>query len=390
MSEQNYIKAGFDLSSVSSASQEQVMQAIAGSTPISNIGFCIVSTTRPDITNNPEMIRFIWLDISTPSNVVLKRYIADRTVLVDADASWETFGVSNLSVLTAMIATRSTTGGVDLTRMKLNSDYSASLGSIYYLIRVAANGKDIEAVSLNTALADGGGVNLARLDLSGSGAQKYLGIDAGALGYKYLDPANDMTSALGNRIPVSTAIAPGTALYILRTNAAGTAAEWVSPSDVSLAIAIASLAPGGAAANDIIRFNGSVWEKVTPSLELTNGATISTTGVLGAINLGSATLTENFAHGLSSAPRLVRAVVRCTANDAATGYVIGDEIDVSCWGEITGADEALFAVYANATNVVVSRVSNSAANAQVIPAVGGNPVAPTALANFTPKVYAWR
>ena len=205
------------------------MQAIVGSIFISNIGFCIVSTTRPDITNNPEMIRSIWLDITDPANVILKRYIASRTVLVDADVSWATFGVDNLSVLTAMIALRSITGGVDLTRMKLNSDYSASLGSIYYIIRVAANGKDIEAVSLNTAIADGGGINLARLDLSGSGPQKYLGINAGILSYKYLDPAGDISSALGNRIPVSIVIVFGIVLYVLRTNAAGTAAEWVSP-----------------------------------------------------------------------------------------------------------------------------------------------------------------
>lgn len=389
MSQQNYIKAGLDLSPLSSVSQEQLMQAISGSTPLPNIGFTIISTTRPDITNNPIMINFIWLDITDPANVILKRYIANRTVLVDADASWETFGVANLSVLTAMIATRSITGGVDLTRMKLNSDYSASLGSIYYLIRVAANGKDIEAVSLDTALADGGGVALARLALAGAGAQKYLGISAGALAYKYLDPANDISAALANQIPVSTAIAPGTALYLLRTNAAGTAAEWIAPSDASFITTLAQIAAGGAATNDIIKFNGVNWVKVTPGLEIVGGSALNN-GVVSTTGAGDLTVNlHSFTgFGVGTAPRLVSVVLKCvTAGDGT--YAVDDEVGVDALSDETADGQSAASVIIDKTATGNILVAFEGGATRTLPAKAGGARTTITNARWKPKVYAW-
>jgi hypothetical protein len=350
MSAQKDFLGGLDLSSLSTASQEQTMQAINGLTPLANIGLVYASATRPDITNNARMIRYLWLDITDPANPVLKRYVEDRTVLVDADLSWEAVAVAAGAITTAMLAAVSTTGGVNLARLKTNAGYTDA-GNALYVLRVAANGKDIEAVTVDTAIADAGGLALARLSTTGIGAQKYLGYSAGVLAYRLLDPANDITSALGNRIPIETAIIPGTANYFLCTNAAGTAPEWRSAANAFVinTLPINSLVNTGASANDIIRYSGSIWEKVTPTLRTTAADAINSGTISGS---SIATAVHTIAHNLTTVPKLVVVRLRMTNAVADIGYNQNDEVDIA--GYFTDAGRiGNVAVAIDATNVTV-------------------------------------
>ncbi len=395
MSTQKDLIAGLDLSPLSSASQEDIMQAINGLAPLTNIGLVFVGTARPDITNNPRMIRYIWLDISDPTNPSFKRYIADRTALADADASWESLGVANGAILTAMMAARSITGGINVGLLKLNSDYSASLGSIYYVLRVAANGKDIEAVSINTAIDDGGGIGLSLIDLAGSGAQKYLKIVAGALTYDYIDPADDITAAFNNRIPVETAIAPGTTRYVLRTNVAADAAEWVAPTGIFSGgeLPIASLAQELAVANDLIRWNGTEWARVFPSLEFVAGSIINFGVSLGTLDtLNASAAVNRYAHTFTQTPKIFRATIKNISGGVATAtaHPANYEIPVELVLHNAGNDPQYFGLTADPTYVAVSCREAAGANAKVLPYAGGAGYAALTAAEWQLRVYAWK
>lgn len=383
MALQNDGLSGLDLSSLSTVTQEQLMQAINGFAPLPNVGFVYVSTTRPDITNNPRMIRFLWLDITTSNNPVFKRYIADRTVLVDANASWEALGVASAAITTAMLATVSATGGVDLARLKTNTGYTDA-GNALYILRVAANGKDVEAVLLNTALTDGGGVALARLSTTGTGANKYLGVAAGSLAYKNLDPANDITSAIGNRIPIETAITPGTANYILKTNAGATAPEWAAPSAVFVVntLPINSLVNTAAVANDIIRYSGSVWERVTPTLRTTAGDAINSGTISGS---SIATQLHTIAHNLSTVPKLVQVRLRMTNAVADLGYNQNDEVDIHGYRtDAGGVVQVGVAIDATNVTVLVGTITGMLPNKATGTYAGADE------SKWFPVVYAWK
>lgn len=392
MSEQKYFLAGLDLSALTSTSQEQIMQAINGMEPLDNIGVLVVGTVRPDITNNPEMINSLWLDITTASNPVLKRYVASRTVLVDADLSWEAVAIADSSITTAMITARSSTGGVNIAKLKINADYSA--GSAYFILRASSDGKYVEAVSLDTALSDGGGVAFNRISTTGIGTGKFLRAVAGALAYGYIDPANDINSTIGNRIPAPTCISPGTALYLLRTNSAGTAPEWIAATDATLLFNLTQLNSGGASTNDILRFDGTNWVKVTPSLRMVAGDAINSgvNSTSGDTNAGTVAATTGgnpaqhlIAHGLTTTPKLFRVVAICTSTDA--GFAVNDEIDIMSIRASTGNHAVT--IGANATNIFAR--FNAATNLEICQYNGGATVY-TAMdeTKWTVRAYAWK
>jgi hypothetical protein len=389
MSAQKDMVAGLDASPLDGLSQEQIMQMINGLEPLSNIGFVFVGTARPDITNNPRMIRYFWLDISDASNPVLKRYIGDRNVVQDNDASWSASGVSTNSILTSMIAQRSTTGGVDITRMKLNSDYSASPASAFFIMRVAANGKDIEVVNFNIAFSDAGGIALGSITQSGSGPSKYLGIDASLLTYKYINPATDFTASFNNQIPLESAVLPSTARFVPRTNAGGTAVEWITPIDIynNNEFPLSKMSGGGAVANDILRWDGTTWGKATPSIILTAGDT-QNNGVVSGQDLATSAIHTFAGFGVGIRPAIIRAGIICGTVDGL--FEIGDIIELAGITDETGDHESAATVIFNVLTGDISIVFESISSViSTISKAGGARVNLTR-ARWFPIVYLWR
>src|SRR5689334_24837608 len=125
MAQQNDLAAGFDVSSLSSATQAQLMAMVNQAAPLSNIGFLVVmdglaagaaGTGFPDVTNNPRFVRYIWLD-TNPSGVtpvnraspVFKRYIGAYTggpnnpsAPSNLYTDWEALAVADGSITTNM------------------------------------------------------------------------------------------------------------------------------------------------------------------------------------------------------------------------------------------------------------------------------------------------
>lgn len=96
--------AGFDLNSVDSASQSEVMQAINQIAPLSNIGGVLYfssvgGTVWPSIAINPRFTRYLWIDTDTTPPVA-KIYDGAG----DTYADWTQIALPDGSVTTAKLA----------------------------------------------------------------------------------------------------------------------------------------------------------------------------------------------------------------------------------------------------------------------------------------------
>ncbi len=93
------------------------------------------------------------------------------------------------------------------------------------------------------------------------------------------------------------------------------------------------------------------------------------------------------AHGFGTLPTFVRAVLVCTSNDAATGFVSGQESDLQIWFNVVIAVSA--SVWADTTNVYVNSPEvfvGSEADWLVCGPL--TPASPTNFNNFRLKFYA--
>lgn len=405
MSAENDVQAGADISSLASVTQAQMMQMVNQSTPLSNRGLIIcfagsaggaAGVGFPDITNNPRFVRYLWIDTEVPTNPVIKRYSgiyagtpANPSALSNLYTDWTPIGVAAGAITTAMMAALSATGGIPLTLLKRASNGAADASKQYFILRVDSAGQYIEAVVLDTALADGGGIALARLNTTGIGAQKYLGYSGGALAYRLLDPPNDITAGLGNRIPAPTCIIPGTAFYLLRSNGTASAVEWIATNAADLFrdndIGLSKLAGGGAGVGDFLKFDGAVWVKFTPSLDLTNAVSSYNPGT----PLAVAGASISVAHGYGTVPKLVRGVIVCTVsgvNEAALGYAVGDEVDVNACFDAN--NNQAIAVTANAATIYMG--ANATTNFLLPHRIGTTAEGIITAANWKMRLYYWK
>lgn len=379
--------AGFDPSALSSITAAQFLQMIQQMAPLGNIGGVIEGAGAslnasipqgvgsPSVTNNPRFARYIWLNTFNAAAAAPTPYYYDAS-----SGNWTSGSIAAGSITNAMI-----NAAAEISVSKLAD------GAANEVLVTDAAGTGVEwksVASLLAALNDS--VPLTAIDDTAAvGAESFLRrVGSTAVWKTFTETVTSIQAALNGVAP--GVLTPGANNTILGTDSSGVVAFNTPDSIIAnLAIGLAKLAQGGAVAGDILSWNGTSWVKVTPSQAIATSATISTTGIQGAIALSSATLTETFVHGFNpSTPRNIRVVVRCTVNDAASGYQAGDEIEAYSWHETTGAETVLFAVTSNATNIIVSRVANGG-NVLVVPRAGGNPVAPTALSSFVPKVYAW-
>lgn len=231
-----------------------------------------------------------------------------------------------------------------------------------------------------------------------------------------------------------TKLAFGTSRYILRTNVAANAVEYVAPANTLNAnelavvkltangtdgylktvagqtvwvadateraaiiasisglsgsafadhsIGLVKLAAGGAANGDIIRYNGTDWVKASPGLDIYSGAAINN-GVAMTGTLNSAA--GSVAHGLGSVPRVWKVVAVCGIVEA--NYALGDEVDIHNF--LNGIPNPSIGVSVDTTTIYYS-IRGGAVTAQtVVDKLTGASTAITE-ASWTLKAYAWK
>lgn len=98
------------------------------------------------------------------------------------------------------------------------------------------------------------------------------------------------------------------------------------------------------------------------------------------------------AHGLGAIPPQVDVVLLCTANDASSGMLIGDSVDLHSVFN-TAFIVPSFNIIRNATNIIVTTPNEALVgnegNYFVNTRTGGGPAQITSFNNFVLKVYAW-
>ena len=317
MSSQFDIIAGLDISSLSSVSQSQMMQAINQLAPISNIGFVIYMAGAsggaagvgfPDIIGNPRFVRYLWIDTQSAGNPVIKRYVG--TVPSNLYTDWAVVGVANNAIITSMILDG------QITKAKMTS----SGGTNGYLLQVNNTG-GYDFVSFLSLFGTGPIVPLSALNANSAVNGQFMVYNSGwgpstfdlalALSNSTIDPA---------KISGSGIITPGA---LLKSVGGGTP-SWVAQSATSTLIENGSLSLsklsrlGGGVNGQVIRDNGTALEYATPIFS--KSITLVDTNPIILITV--------LTHSLGVIPKLVVLRIVCVVNEPGLGYVVGDEIDI--------------------------------------------------------------
>src|SRR2546422_359553 len=124
---------GFDISSLVSATQLQLMQMVSQLAPLSNIGGVIVfsgggGTDWPGVVNNPRFKRYVWIDTATVPPIA-KIYDASGA---DAYANWTQIALPDGAVTTAKLA------ALAVTVAKI------AVGTARYILRTNVAGTAVE------------------------------------------------------------------------------------------------------------------------------------------------------------------------------------------------------------------------------------------------------
>lgn len=366
--------AGYDLSSLSSVSQTQLMQAINLLAPLANKGLVILqpgtslSATiaegtggSPDVTSNPRYAGYIWLNSYDPA-VAPTPYYYDPFL-----GNWTAGSIAAGSISNSHI---NASAAIAVSKL--------ATGTARYVVRTNAAGTAVEYIAPGSIFTAN---ELAVNSLVAGGSDGYLKTAAGVVAWT--DNATER-AAIQNAISnlAVTKLAAGSNNTLLGTDSAGTV-KFDTPANIlaTNSIGLALLASGGASASDILKYDGSNWVKATPALNLLQGATINSGVTVGAMG-GAAVFTQ--AHGLGAVPKLIRVVCVCTTIDV--GYAVGDELEIECV-RVNASNFSSASVSADATNITVTLAS---AAGNEIPNKGTGVYAAMTEASWNLKVYAWR
>lgn len=371
MSAQYDLEPGLNISALSSATAAQLMQLISQAAPLVNIGGIIFQSTTPDVASNSRFARYIWLD-SSSDPAVPKYYNAGTT-------SWTAVAVAALSITNAEI---SASAAIAVTKL--------ANGTARYILRTNAAGTANEFVA-PTAILNSDELAVVKLTSNG-GTDGYLKSVSGVT--QWIANATERAAIAASLNSLSpTVLAAGTNNTLLGTNSSGVVA-FDSPANLlsNGSIGLALLAAGGASLGDVLSYNGSNWVKYTPTLSIANSISANS-GVTFANALNSGTLTESIDIGLgaNTLPKIGRFVVLCTANDAASGYSLNDEIDPDSFMGNAGGDQLFSCGFVYATGYACyGKITGTVGNIYIVPKSGGAAVNPSSAANFKMKVYAWK
>ena len=97
-------------------------------------------------------------------------------------------------------------------------------------------------------------------------------------------------------------------------------------------------------------------------------------------------LSVNFAHGLSAKPSYIHAVLLCTATDANTGFVSGQEIEAYTLMNTTGPNCAIGS-YCDSAKIYLSFDGSSHTSLNFSGSPNGPIASPSSMSNFSLKVY---
>lgn len=376
MASQYDFVAGLDISSLSSVSQAEFMQAINQLAPLANIGGVIFQAGTslnvtiaqgtggsPDVTGNSRFARYIWLNTYSGASAPPTLYLYDAST-----GDWTSGSIAAGSITNTHI---NSAAAIAVTKL--------AFGTARYLIRTNAAGNAVEYVAPASVFQNN---ELPVAQLVAHGSNGYLKTVSGVA--SWVSDATEraaIQSAIANL--AVTALAAGANNTLLGTNGSGVVGfNSIGNILAANSIGLSLLSAGGGAQYDVLYNTGTAWEKRTPAVNFLQGATINS-GKLSASNLSTAVHT--IAHDLGAMPKLVRAVIRCNSGDA--GYSVGDEVEISALRDNGLGNSGITAVCADVNNItILFEVSGADMEVQN---KGTGVFANLTEANWNPKAYAW-
>jgi hypothetical protein len=227
---QYFVQSGLDPSALSTITAEQLLQMFSQMVPLSNISFNVKQAGTnadteipqgtlgsPSVDDTPEFARFVWLNSFTNPPTP---YYYDSV-----EEKWKKGEVPDASITTDSITDPSTTGGVPLDKLKAEDDDSAV--DQFSPIRIDATGTRVEVTTLTEFLNDGGRVPLNSLSTTGKANGKFIVCDSNGNAIWSFVALDDIATLANSKLNVTNILA-GTAKYIVRTNAAGSAVEFIN------------------------------------------------------------------------------------------------------------------------------------------------------------------
>lgn len=128
----------------------------------------------------------------------------------------------------------------------------------------------------------------------------------------------------------------------------------ISPTTGKGAVTVNASGGGGGGVTSIIAGSGITVSGATGDVTVTATGT-GTNFKSSDIVIGQVLTQWTVAHGLGVVPSKVRCVVKCISNDATSGLVSGQEVDVKDWVLATGGP--LFSVVSDGTNIQINSVN---------------------------------
>jgi len=345
------MQKGIDLTGQSSVSASMLNQLVDNSVVASNRGMIIYTNSAPtssDVTANPRLARFIWLDSSqNPPGI----YTWNGT-------NWVANGLASDSVLTTHILNGNVTSAKLATNAVQNYHLDNNVVTANEIASDAVNSSHLGSSVVDSTNIIDGTVALADMAASSVGAFQIV---TASINSNHIGAAQIALTNLADNI-ISTAK--------IQADAVATA------SITNDAVTLAKLDHTGGSSNQVLKATGSAIVWATPVF------TESITIVDGS-NFPTASGERTYAHGLSGVPKIVRVVARC--DTAEHGYAEDDEVSIDTLIHSTAQlyDSYNLIVYADATNVYVRNASGQ------VPAFldSGGGVQVMTEANWTLKFY---
>jgi len=385
------ILAGLDLSSITSPTKAQVIQAINQLAPLANKGFLIVSDTEPDVASNSRYTRYLWIDITDPTLPNVKAYSTS------GGGTWISTGLAADAVIQAYIgqyevSIYDTDGSTKKISLKGHTGGVATVDGtkVGYILRIDSAGSAVEIAPLSTILTSG----VVPITAIAAGTNnQFLRMDGTTVTWETVSPVDEISD---ETIALAKLDGDGNANYLIVQNStgAGITAKSVDTMISSYlsagGLALSKIAQSSATTGQVIQWSGSAWAPAS----LANGTTefFSAESSTGTLNTAGA---HTFgAHGLSGIPRNLRLVMVCKVTNL--GYSVNDEVEAEAFFADASSNEdgrPIMHVYADATNIygLVDIAVGAAEIALMRVSGGGGAGEYTAITrtSWTPKVYAW-
>lgn len=312
---------GYDPTSDTEITSAELLQMISLATPKGGFGFVIIGSAAPDTALNPWMVRCLWIDNSDANDIVVRQY---DTV----GGGWEAIGLADGSVTNDKIASQTIKG---------TEKFALDGGTAYQIYRINAGGTAWEVVDPSDVFT----VGSFALDKLVAGTEgQFLVVSGSSAAWATLGSSHVNTALGSGGLPISR-IAPGSPLYVLRTQSDGSAPEWVPSTDVVTLSSVQGalsfnklgfdfMELAGADKVPTMNSSGTAWSFIDKSTlaatpQLTVGTLISTDLILTA-NGGISPY--SVAHTLGVLPVIVTARLKCITTHSSHGFHTGDYLDI--------------------------------------------------------------